>query len=68
MTNIPRIFLPAAGNREDTGHIYGRGYYGNYWASDTDYYYSAYLFFAQNDIRMDNYSRAYGHSVRCVQE
>ena len=69
-SNSPRIFLPAAGDRlADSGGAYNRGLSGYYWSSRPSSYYSYYLRFGSGDVDVD-YSgyRAYGHSVRCVQE
>ena len=72
---VPQVFFPAAGYRNCyDGDAYGRGYYGVYWSSrpnkipyGTSYSYS--LFFLSHDIYMYDLSdRAYGYSVRCVQE
>ena len=66
---VPQVFLPAAGYRDDTyGGAYSRGYRGYYWSS-RPYSASAYaLYFSSSSVRMYGTYRAYGQSVRCVQE
>ena len=69
---VPQIFFPAAGYRYyNGGDANGRGRYGYYWSSRPhDYYYygAYYLSFSSDNAGMYNDSRAFGHSVRCVQE
>lgn len=68
-----QVFFPAAGYRfYNDGDAYDRGGSGLYWSSRPDYYYyygSAYdLGFYDGFANMDNYTRANGSSVRCVQD
>lgn len=69
----PQVFFPAAGSRnEGDGRASGRGGSGLYWSSrPTDGGRSYYLIFNRGEARMnkmDDGWRAYGYSVRCVQE
>ena len=74
---LPQVFFPAAGSRDySVSDVYDRGYYGFYWSSRPDDYdaYSAntlYFFggnFYGGGVDMSAFARAYGFSVRCVQE
>lgn len=69
--DAPRVFFPATGHRfYKDGTVKFRGYRGNYWSS-LSYSNSAYkLGFTSGNTEMDYYGhcRAYGFSVRCVQE
>ena len=65
---VPQIFFPAAGYRSYGGHAYKRGYYGYYCSSRPNYDYAYYLRFYSSFVNMDYDFRAYGYSVRCVQE
>lgn len=74
-TNSGRTYngnwFPAAGYRYSVdGSMGGVGGYGYYWsASPTSEYYGYYLSFYSGDVYPANLSsRAYGFSVRCVQE
>ena len=64
----PRVFFPAAGYR---GHYDGkanyRGRYGYYYSSSTFSNYARYLYFYNGSAYIDNFFRARGYSVRCVQ-
>ena len=65
------IWYPASGYRNyNDGSLFDVGYYGRYWSASPGNYYAYYLYF--NDLgRVDpsyNYTRAYGQSVRCLQE
>jgi uncharacterized protein (TIGR02145 family) len=70
LDNAPQVFFPAAGYRGcDDGSAYYQGRNGYYWSSrpsSTDAYY---LNVYGSDVNR-NFSdyRAYGYSVRCVQE
>ena len=67
--NLPQVFFPAAGYRNyDIGIACYRGDCGNYWSSSPDGSGANYLRFNSGGVGMDNFSRAYGYSVRCVQE
>ena len=64
--NGGRIFLPGAGERwkDDFTNI---GYHGQYWSSTQDSPYSANtLYFSSSFIRLDEYGRYCGSSVRPV--
>ena len=70
LDNCPQVFFPAAGDRgRDDGNAGDRGYSGRYWSSrpyGTD---ANYLYFnSLGGVGMDSDDRAYGFSVRCVQE
>ena len=68
-SSVPRVFFPAAGNRNDyDGTAYNRGYTGYYWSSRPSYYYGACsLYFNSSNTDMYSDRRARGYSVRCVQ-
>ena len=67
--NAPQVFFPAAGYRSnDGGAAYYRGSYGYYWSSSTGNTRADYLYFGSGDVDMGSSRRAYGSSVRCVQE
>lgn len=69
---VPQVFFPAAGYRNSDGIAGNRGYIGTYWSSRPFNYFSggnAYrLDFKFGFADMYYYERAYGYSVRCVQE
>ena len=74
-SEVPRVFLPAAGYRDaDFGKSRYRGHVGEYWSSSTSTKYSAALYtsdavYFTNIVQMTSVQfRAYGRSVRCVQE
>ncbi|MCW2462381.1 FISUMP domain-containing protein [Elizabethkingia anophelis] len=68
-SNVRTLMLPAAGYRSYAdGSLHTRGYYGNYWSSSVANSNAFYLFFHSSSILVYNFSRAYGHSVRCVAE
>ena len=65
---VPQVFFPAAGYRYSGGGALNRGYYGNYWSSRPSYSIAYDLNFSSSYVLMITNGRAYGHSVRCVQE
>ena len=68
---VPQLFFPAAGYRYyGDGNANGRCYYGFYWSSRPYNYGSLayYLTFGSSLVSIDFNYRAYGYSVRCVQE
>ena len=68
--SVSRVFFPAAGLRYSNDGCAGhRGNYGYYWSSKPSSYGAYYLHFYGSDIYTNNnYCRAYGFSVRCVQD
>jgi uncharacterized protein (TIGR02145 family) len=67
---LPQVFFPAAGGRNYyDGNAKSRGGSGYYWSSRPLNLYAYYLTFYNGYADM-SYSgrRAYGYSVRCVQE
>ena len=66
---VPQIFLSAAGYRYRDGEAKYRNYRGRYWSSKPEEDATAsHLYFSKN-VMMDNSgTRAYGSSVRCVQD
>ena len=67
----PQVFFPAAGSRDYSGNASYRGLGGFYWSSVSyygDYNYSYSLYFHNGHVNLCNDSRAFGFSVRCVQE
>ena len=68
-SNVPRIFFPAAGYRNyDRGDAHKRGSYGSYWSSRPHNNNSYYLGFSSVSKYYNNDERAYGSSIRCVQD
>ncbi|MBQ7811334.1 MAG: Ig-like domain-containing protein [Bacteroidales bacterium] len=69
---LPQVFFPAAGHRDFDGFARYRGYGGQYWSSrpsSAGAYYASYLDFDSRGANMSSFcQRAYGDSVRCVQE
>jgi len=66
----PFLFLPAAGNRNHNNGTTGNtGTHGQYWSSSGDGANAFYLYFYDANIHANSSAnRAYGFSVRCVQE
>jgi len=63
------MFLPAAGIRDSSGSVGNVGDYGYYWSSNTNGVNGRYLYFGDGGFSAAYSStRAYGFSVRCVQE
>ena len=75
--DVPQVFFPAAGNRDGYDASL-RGLCGCYWSSlpndysvyydDKSCYPAYYLFFSSDSASRSRSPRAYGYSVRCVQE
>ena len=64
-----KVFFPAAGYRNNNdGSASTRGNHGGYWSSRPVSGLAYFLFFYSSYANMDLSSRAYGSSVRCVQE
>ena len=71
LDTAPQVFFPAAGYRSYiNGEAKKRGYEGDYWSSRPSYNYAYHLYFQGSLVLTynDYYGRAYGFSVRCVQE
>lgn len=67
--DAPSVFFPYAGYRNYSGNAYDREGYGYYWSSRPYGTNAGYLYFNSSGyIGMYYDSRAYGYSVRCVQE
>jgi uncharacterized protein (TIGR02145 family) len=66
----PRLFLPAAGHRNDSdGEFFGVGIAGYYWSSSIYGHYAYSLLIASTIVDPSNYTyRARGFNVRCVAE
>ena len=65
----PKIFLPAAGERNADDVAGGRRWVGCYWTSmPGDAYYAMALIVSDYAAYMSDYSRGDGFSVRCVQD
>lgn len=63
------IVLPAAGNRDCDGSVYGVGSFGDYWSSTPSGSGDAwYLGFGSGGVGMDYSSRCYSQSVRLVRK
>ena len=68
LDNAPQVFFPAAGyRRSNDGDARSRGL-GYYWSSRRYSGHAYNLDFYSGDVDMSYSYRAYGHSVRCVQE
>lgn len=64
--DVPQVFLPAAGGLgRDTGSANNRGLAGGYWSSRRSVSGGARALYSTS---ISGYHRAYGFSVRCVQE
>lgn len=64
--DVPQVFLPAAGSLgRDTGSANNRGLSSGYWSSRRSYSGGARTLYSTS---INGYHRAYGFSVRCVQE
>ena len=69
--NVTQIFFLAIGSRRDSdGYVIERGVFGNYWSSRTNNLNACSLYFSTGIVPSSNglFNRAYGCSVRCVQE
>jgi uncharacterized protein (TIGR02145 family) len=62
------ITLPASGYRDCNGNYIYMGLGGYYWSSKPYSTYADGLYFLSSYVGMSHYYRAYGYSVRCVQE
>ena len=69
-TEVPSIFLPAAGFRDKYGETYSRGFAFKYWSSAIYSNTSVALIYFRNDYLSitAGIGRVEGYSVRCVQE
>ena len=69
-SEVAQVFFPAAGSRSYyDSSAYGRGGSGYYWSSRPGGYYRAcHLSFGDGDAYVILNYRAYGYSVRCVQD
>ena len=69
LANAPQVFFPAAGSRsDDDGDADDRGNDGSYWSSRPRNAHAFTLAFIGSNVIMYYYYRAYGCSIRCVQE
>ena len=64
------IWYPASGHRTDyDGSLYGVGYRGDYWSVTPRSLGAYFLYFSSRYVSLSNdYSRAFGQSVRCLKE
>jgi hypothetical protein len=61
--------LPMAGYRSlSDGSLNSVGTGGNYWSSTVNGTFADYLYFGSNYAGVGGYSRADGHSVRCLKD
>ena len=68
-SSVPQVFLPAVGYRNsETFNAYSRGGFGCYWSSMPSYSDAYSLIFRSNALMYNGYPRAFGLSVRCVQD
>ena len=66
LENVPQVFFPAAGGRDSSdGTLRNRCNRGLYWSSSSG---CDLLTFNRNNVNMFSDYRAYGYSVRCVQD
>jgi len=69
-----KLFLPAAGYRwNENGEIIGEGYEGTYWTCSSHLFGSNWrsrflVLLPNNVLAIDNAFRAYGFSVRCIED
>ena len=67
--NVRQVFFPAASYRDDGGYAYDRSLSGRYWSSRPISSRAYSLYFDSGYVNMSGSDyRAYGDSVRCVQE
>ena len=69
--SVSTIWYPASGYRDDgDGSLYDVGSRGDYWSASPYYYYAYDLYFSYGGSvsPSSSYNRAYGLSVRCLQE
>ena len=65
----PQVFLPAAGSRNVDGEAQYIGFGGTYWSSTPNGAYAYILdFYGSMNAYMGSCGRAYGYSIRCVQD
>ena len=65
----PQVFLPAAGSRNVDGEAQYIGFGGSYWSSTPNGAYAYILdFYGSMNAFMGSCGRAYGYSIRCVQD
>jgi uncharacterized protein (TIGR02145 family) len=63
------LTLPAAGDHQASGTLFGRGNSGNYWSSTENGTNANYLYFNSSLVHPAiNYYRTLGFSVRCIAE
>ncbi|MDR1881870.1 MAG: hypothetical protein LBR26_03705 [Prevotella sp.] len=62
------LYLPANGGRDTAGEWNSQSTVGRYWSSSVDGNGARRLYFRSNSSSIDTYTRAYGYSVRCLQE
>ncbi|MBU0674615.1 MAG: hypothetical protein KJ950_08250 [Proteobacteria bacterium] len=61
--------LVSAGYRHSSdGSVVNAGIFGNYWSSTVNGSFASYLFFGSGDAYVYSYRRAYGRSLRCIEE
>ena len=69
--NSLELLLPAAGHRNSSdGSSYNQGSYGDYWSSSvpSGSANARYVYFGSATFLQNTNNRAYGYSVRCLQE
>ena len=67
-SSVPQVFFLVAGTRYYAGLASDRGGCGNYWSSRPNNNYAYTLYFYSRFTGMNYSGRAYGYSVRCVQD
>ena len=66
--SVPQVFFPAAGLRRDNGDANYRGNDGRYWSSSSHLASACILYLHSSDVFLVVHYRAWGYSVRCVQD
>jgi uncharacterized protein (TIGR02145 family) len=66
--NSPLKLVPAGYRYYSNGTLYSAGSYGIYWSATVDGNNSRYLYFYSSVANVNGNSRAYGHSVRCLED
>lgn len=66
--DVPQVFFPAAGDLNRDGDAIYRSRYGDYWSSSPCGINAYFLLIGNARVESGGYDRAYGYSVRCVQE
>jgi uncharacterized protein (TIGR02145 family) len=66
--NSPLKLVPAGDRDRGNGSLASAGSYGGYWSATVDDSYSRHLYFYNSNAFINSYYRAYGFSVRCLED